>query len=170
MPASTFIKGENMKDFMIALVNNRTDLAIRSIRKTPKIIKQYDNNKCTPLHHAVFEEDENLVQLILSYKPNLQAKDVYGNTALHFACEMKSKRVVKLLIRSGANPNIQNNDGISPLHIAAELNNLRIADLLIIGGAMVNIRDSMGKTPLTYAIDTESDEISKFIQQHGGKV
>lgn len=168
MPASTFIKGKNMKDFMISLVKNRSDLAIRSIRKTPAIINQHDNNNCTPLHHAVFEENENLVQLNLSYKPNLQAKDIYGNTALHFACEMESKRIVKLLIRSGGDPNIQNNDGISPLHIAAELNNLRIADLLITGGAMINIRDSSGKTPLTCAIDSDSDEISKFIQQYGG--
>ena len=157
-----------MKDFMIALVKNRTDLAIRSIRKTPAIINQYDNNKCTPLHHVVFESDENLVQLILSYKPDLQAKDIYGNTALHFACEMESKRIVKLLIRSGANPNIQNIDGVVPLHITAETNNIRIADLLIVGGAMVNIRDSMGKTPLVYAIDHESHEITKFIKQHGG--
>lgn len=69
----------------------------------------------TPLHWASrFNEDESIVDLLISRCVDVNAKDEKGNTPLHDACFNQNAQIINSLLERGASINIQNNDGFTP--------------------------------------------------------
>lgn len=68
-----------------------------------------DKKDSTPLHWACFTRSEMALSYILSMKPDLEAKDMYGFTPLHIAVtaveKLGSTRNVKALLLRGASRN-----------------------------------------------------------------
>lgn len=75
----------------------------------------------TPLHSAVYEGNQELIQLLLKKKADIDAKNSIGDTPLHMAVARCEVAIVRLLLDAGANPHVTNNfDGASPLHHIVE--------------------------------------------------
>jgi ankyrin repeat protein len=56
----------------------------------------------TPLHLAAAKGDVDLLALLLSYRPRLEAVDVEGKTALYCAVERRHTSCLHLLLKAGA--------------------------------------------------------------------
>lgn len=75
------------------------------------------SNLYTPLHSAVYEGNQEMIQLLLKNKADIDAKNNTGDTPLHMAVARGEVEIVKLLLDAGANPNVINViDRASPLH------------------------------------------------------
>jgi ankyrin repeat protein len=106
-----------------------------------------DVNGCTPLHHAV-KDDDSRVHLLIAAGANVNARDNEGKTPLHALHGMKNANVVEVMIAAGANVNARDNEGKTPLHAPHGMKNANVVEVMIAAGANVNARDNEGKTPL----------------------
>ncbi|MGO9641818.1 MAG: ankyrin repeat domain-containing protein [Candidatus Acidiferrales bacterium] len=115
------------------------------------------------LINAAESGNPEMVREILSYHPNLEARDFRGRTAMFAAGDYLDRDVegarvecVRLLAQAGANVNARDNDGNTPLHetfltdVEEELLNL---------GADVNARNNDGETPIFTTVDMDAIEL-----------
>lgn len=70
----------------------------------------------TPLHLATQYGQDVMVQLLLEYWANPNAKDKLDSTPLHIAARGRNPLVAKLLLDSGADRKARNKSGNTPLH------------------------------------------------------
>ena len=62
----------------------------------------------TPLIIATLKSNTNICKLLVDKKCDLDAQDMYGNTALHYACMHGFYSIAKLLLASKACVDIKN--------------------------------------------------------------
>src|SRR5688572_23088792 len=95
--------------------------------------------------------DATRIRSLLAGQPDLQARDVDGNTALHWAALNGDASLVKVLLKRGASPDITNNVGATPLLYA--VGNVDSVRALLEAGAAgtVNKASKFGTTPLVAA-------------------
>lgn len=106
--------------------------------------------RMTPLHIAVFNENIEIIKLLIDRgaKVNLRNKD--GNTALNISTLINTDiEIIKLLLNSAADPNIGDLAKNTPLHRATKP---EIAEILIDSGASIDAKNSSGNTPLHNAV------------------
>jgi ankyrin repeat protein len=101
------------------------------------------------LTDAVHRGDAARIRLLLSGQPDLQARDVDGNTALHWAALNGDAGLVKVLLDRGAPPDITNHVGATPLLYA--VGNVESVRTLLEAGSIVNKASKFGTTPLVAA-------------------
>lgn len=69
----------------------------------------------TPLHLAAFEDNLEMVELLVAHGANLEARDEYGDTALNLAAWSGYLAVVQKLVELGARTDAKNNYGDAAL-------------------------------------------------------
>lgn len=105
----------------------------------------------TALHEAASRGQVALVQLLLDYGANVNARSREGLTPLHNATLCNHVEVVRLLLKHDADPTLAPANGLTPLHWAVMRNYPEIILLLLTHGANVNARAVEGQTPLHWA-------------------
>ncbi len=125
----------------------------------------------TPLHLAAMGGHKDIVELLLSKKADVNAKDKCGSTPLQLAVDRNYKEVVKLLLAKGANVNAKpENSGGTPLSLAAANSNADIVKLLLAAGADVNGDQGDGTPPLIEASRIGSKEVVKLLLAKGADI
>ncbi|WP_428241127.1 ankyrin repeat domain-containing protein [Gynuella sp.] len=109
----------------------------------------------TPLHYAVIEKDNQLLEYLLKNTVNLNSPDSSGATPLFLAVMTEDLVAVKNLLNAGADPNIPNNHRY-PITYAIAHDNADITRLLMESGANLNVVNRDHLTPLLMAIDGEN--------------
>src|SRR5262245_50943132 len=71
-----------------------------------------------PLHYAVFNGDEDSVELLLKHGADVNAIAANGWTPLHIACAKGNESLVDLLLENGADVNAMTEVGDTPLALA----------------------------------------------------
>lgn len=126
-----------------------------------------------PLHCATRSWDLEMVQVLLNYGVDVNARSVSGYTPLDWALRDRLKgadpRIVQSLLDHGLDPNLQANDGLTPLYRASQGGKVEIVHLLVERSASVEVRDRQGKTPLDVASGEHRDEIIKLLLEHCDK-
>eukprot|EP01102_Stenamoeba_stenopodia_P010751 TRINITY_DN3266_c0_g1_i1.p1 TRINITY_DN3266_c0_g1~~TRINITY_DN3266_c0_g1_i1.p1 ORF type:complete len:727 (-),score=146.31 TRINITY_DN3266_c0_g1_i1:37-2217(-) len=136
---------------------------------------------CTAIHYAARLGSVEMMQLLLSYFPDVNAVDSHANSALHIAIYRHQFEVAAVLVSSGANVNISNKEHNTPLHFLAcnnekDLNmDLKQAAVVLLGlvqqllqkGADVNQNNSKMETPLHRAIQNDASLIALYLLKHG---
>jgi ankyrin repeat protein len=90
----------------------------------------------TPLHEAIWNQDLQMVTLLLNSNANVNAVMEAGHvddtkqTPLHYAAERGNFEIVKLLLDHGANSNVRDNFNLTPLDYAKQKRYNDIVDLL----------------------------------------
>jgi len=91
----------------------------------------------TPLHEAIWNQDLQMVTLLLNSNANVNAVMEAGHaddtrqTPLHYAAERGNLEIVKLLLAHGANPNVRDNYyRATPMEIAQQKGHYDVVDLL----------------------------------------
>ena len=71
------------------------------------------------LHRLVIEGSLSLVNQVIRNPlcPQINTKDVLGNTALHLACYEGNFSLIEILLKAGANLKLKDKDGRTPLHV-----------------------------------------------------
>lgn len=132
------------------------------LKKTSDIDEQ-DSLGQTALHHAVRNGNFELVKLIITHKPNINARDRQGFTPLMFVAENQNCeeciKIVELLLKKGALVNIKNKFGQTAFHYATASGNTELSKRLFDKNANDEIEDNNGQTPKQFA-----REVAKYVQ------
>ena len=98
-----------------------------------------------------------LLELLISFGADVNAKDSYHNTPLCYVlmekqCEGKCVPKVSQLLKAGSNPNHVNINMRTPLMLASYHSEAEVLEVLLEANANINATDSGGCTPLLFAV------------------
>lgn len=74
----------------------------------------------TPLHRAARTADEQMVEVLLQWKPDVAIEDNDKRTALHVAAQDGRQDVARLLLAHGTDAKTKDNAGITPQQVARD--------------------------------------------------
>lgn len=127
-------------------------------------INQANAKGFTPLILAVYNNNAEAVNFLISNGAKVDAQDMSGNTALMGATFKGYVNMVDLLLNVGkANVNQVNANGASALIFAATFGQNEIVTKLLTAGADREIKDSRGKTAKDHAVMQENETIIKML-------
>jgi ankyrin repeat protein len=118
----------------------------------------------TSLHLAAAHDKGDIVELLLGYQANVNAKSDGGWTPLHTACDKGSAEIVRILLKAGADVNVKLLNGMSPLHLAAQGGHAAVVELLL-GRKEVKraARDIFGFTPFLRAAQHKRKDVVQIL-------
>ncbi|XP_072130624.1 NF-kappa-B inhibitor alpha-like [Mobula birostris] len=132
------------------LFHHSSDLHYSSLVDPSEFKQQlhfYNYQGLTPLHLAVILNDVKIVEYLLQFEQDVNAKEkCAGRTALHLGVEKQNPHIVRLLLKRGADVHAQMYNGYTPICLAVFLPDSGITQML---------RDYGSSEPIT---DDESDE------------
>ncbi len=139
--------------------------------------KKFDINKpfhhasqYTPLHKAVLNNNQAIVELLLDHGADPNGADKDGNTSLHAACSLNSLGMFKTLRAYGADISITNNRGATPFHIACAQKTCDIVSLASrFFDKLLDATDTSGHGTLTYAAIGGSMPVLQFLMSKRSK-
>lgn len=105
-------------------------------------IDPVDNKNRRPIDYAVMYGFDDIVTLLLNYKPRLVA-NFWSTNVLHLAAMYNHVSILKKLIAEN-NFDEPNEVGYTPLMVAAAYNNFAAGDVLIANGYYIDFSDTFG--------------------------
>ncbi|XP_063595002.1 ankyrin-2-like [Penaeus indicus] len=133
-------------------------------------ISDQDECKTTPLHLAAQEGHADIVEALINYGVNIDARDKSGRTPLFMAALNGHLGVAEALIRRGAKVTALTFQNRTALHQAAQSGSLSVTQMLVRAGLPVACQDQNGLTPLDLAmIHGRSEVVDWLRKQNPGK-
>lgn len=117
----------------------------------------------TPLMAAIYNNHNDVVEILLVEGADANIQDVRGNTPLHIAAAKKNYFATQQLIRNGAIIDARNRANDTPLLLATLNGYTDIVDLLVREGADVNKANDDGLSPLHVASYNGNSEMVKYL-------
>jgi hypothetical protein len=161
----TMISVEQIANFFDACRRGNSKAAAEMLEANPELIDAEDMKGYTPLIIAVYNNQPEVVDLLLQKGAKVEVQDQAGNTALMGVCFRGYKELVPKLLQAGAEVNQRNYQGANALTFAATFGHLEIAEMLLEKGADMYARDVRGKSPLDHAAIQENWEMVKLIER-----
>jgi hypothetical protein len=137
------------------------------------------HSRRTPLHGVAAHGDLEMVQVLLEYKADVNARSAGGETLLHFASYnwighspddgSSLAKVARLLLEHGADANAPDDYGSTALHLAARRGKVEVARVLLEHGVDVGAETEGGKTAFQLAREGRNAEVMKLLSEHGAK-
>ncbi|KAM9805995.1 inversin isoform X2 [Syngnathus typhle] len=128
---------------------------------TESLLNWQDYEGRTPLHFAVADGNEAVVELLTSYEGcNVTAYDNLFRTPLHWAALLGYPRIVHLLLernKSGTIPS--DSQGATPLHYGAQSNNAETVGVFLSHPSVKDEPDLEGRTAFMWAAGKGSDDV-----------
>ncbi|KAL0337109.1 UNVERIFIED_CONTAM: hypothetical protein Scaly_1986000 [Sesamum calycinum] len=123
------------------------------------------------LHLAIAQGRPDLVQLLLEFGPDVEARGGQGRARLRRLQPQARNghvEVLRHLLLKGANVNARTKDGKTALHMAVEERRRDCARLLLANGARADIQNSSdGETPLHVASFLGDEQMVKLLLHKG---
>lgn len=147
------------------------DLTPEQIRALIKSIATVEENQCTILHFATWQDNPDILAPILDYADDLELRDGFGWTPLMTAVNRGSKQNVNLLLARGAKIDCDWSGGMSLIADAMNFADTELITILLDHGARVtptvdmlsNGQDQNAFYLLHYAVDDGLLEIAKIL-------
>jgi ankyrin repeat protein len=128
------------------------------LRDNCRLVSSTDRSGRTPLHtasdHLASFSHRRVVELLLAWRADVNARDESGARPLHLAAARGKCDVAEALVAHGADIDARDEDGRTPLHFAAQKDRepkgrMAVVELLVARGADINAREKkFGHTPL----------------------
>ena len=122
-------------------------------------VNALDDEGNTPLHHAVYNDQTEIIRLLIDKGADVNGKRKAANhekgvTPLHEATWRSTIETMELLINNGADVNMKRADGAIALHYAVWFGLKEQTEFLLSKGSDVKARDgdNNGATPLHEAV------------------
>lgn len=100
------------KEILWAVEKGKKDIVLKHLENDPSLVNSRDNDGYTPLHRACYNNDIELVDLLLSYGADVGAKTEYQWEPLHSACQWNHFECASRLIQHGADVNAKSDSGM----------------------------------------------------------
>jgi ankyrin repeat protein/Mg2+ and Co2+ transporter CorA len=118
----------------------------------------------TALHVATAHDREDVIDLLLQHKADVNAKSDGGWTPLHNACEKGCEKIVRMLLTAGADINGQLLNGMTPLHRASQAGHTDVVKCLLERPDLRRrTRDTFGSTPFLQAAQFKRKDIVQLL-------
>lgn len=134
-------------------------ILLKAIKETPSLSRKFDiddsdNGGWTLLHIASSTGNNDILDLLQPWDPEVNIQTAAGQTALHYATSKGHIDTVRKLLAEPfkASPRIRDKLGQLPLHRAAAVGSLPIVNLLIEAKAPLNATDNTGWTAFHHAM------------------
>ena len=147
--------------------DGKTALMIASEKGHSETVKVLDEKIVLSLLAAATEGKGEEVKELLEAGADVNAKDIWGNTALMGATKEGHEDIVQLLLDRGADVNSIAGENETALWIAAAYGHPQIARILLGHGAEVNARTRGGSTALAVAQENDFTEIVALLRDAG---
>jgi ankyrin repeat protein len=108
------------KAIHVAVFYGLESLTSELLRIDPSCRDLQTSDGRTPLHIALENEHEGIVDLLVQQAASLTTTDKKGRTPLHAAIESGSELAVTQLVSAGADVNVVQSDGATPISVAVE--------------------------------------------------
>uniref|UniRef100_A0A6B2LHL2 Uncharacterized protein n=1 Tax=Arcella intermedia TaxID=1963864 RepID=A0A6B2LHL2_9EUKA len=103
--------------------------SLGEILSNKRFVNIPDNDKVTPIFHAIKHGFDDAVKLLVNSKADLKARDLDGNTPLHYAVINQATNIIELLNKEDCKQ-IKNAKGQTPVALAHNTANRKIISLL----------------------------------------
>ncbi|KAH1278054.1 hypothetical protein KXX33_001670 [Aspergillus fumigatus] len=146
-----------------------TGKAKRLIEKGADVNARDNQLGITPLHCAAHRGNEEMVELLLDYKAEINAICKNGNTAMHYAAEQGKRKVIKILQARRASSRVVNRQGLTALHsaIGTAYDEATVPLLIKTRSDMDYPNVITGDTALHIAIELRRQRIVLFLLEKG---
>ena len=135
---------------------------------TIRVNTTYNRNGCSPLHHAVLDNDVPTTRRLLKEGAYLEARDGEGHTPLMLATLEGCHEPARLLINAGADIDAKSLDyGTSVLMMAALKGYPEIVRMLLERNPYLNVRNKSGYTALMLAAKNGYADIVRMLLNAG---
>ncbi|KAK7074366.1 hypothetical protein SK128_009451 [Halocaridina rubra] len=156
--------------FLVAVAAGKKDIVQEHLNMREetlyKLVNATNNALNTPLHFSAYNNDIEILKMLVNLDANIIAFDKNGATPLHIAIAADSYEVVQELlqfkeIKENPTELLSTTDNIqkTPLHYAAHRGHLKTLKLLLEAGADVTAKDEDGYTALHVAVAAEKDVV-----------
>ncbi|MBQ8251691.1 MAG: ankyrin repeat domain-containing protein [Alphaproteobacteria bacterium] len=110
------------------------------------------------------------IDVLLKYKPNVNAFDFSGATCAHYLAKNNQVKLLKKIDKMGANFNRVNGDECTPLYIAAEAGNFETVRFLAEKNISIDKGNFLKKTPLHVALENGDKKTVSFLIEQGADI
>ncbi|XP_011236235.1 ankyrin repeat and SOCS box protein 3 isoform X1 [Ailuropoda melanoleuca] len=126
---------EETTPLFLAVENGQIDVLRLLLRHGANVNGSHSMCGWNALHQATFQENAEIIKLLLKKGANKECQDDFGITPLFVAAQYGKLESLSILISSGANVNCQALDKATPLFIAAQEGHTKCVELLLSSGA-----------------------------------
>ena len=133
-------------------------------------INYFNFNGMTPVMHAAYNGDVEVLGVMLDAGGNIQARNRIGLSALALAAHHGHGGAVDVLIANHANVNAKDNKGVSVLMIAINSGQNDVLNKLIAKRASVDTCDNAGDSPLILAVLKGDDSVIEILVRANAKL
>lgn len=111
----------------------------------------------TPLHVAIFYNQNKIARLLIDNGANIKKRNCHGISPLHLTCSVNNLFILKLLLTFNIDINIQDYYGWTPLHNACFYNNIQIIEELLNANADIAIKTIYNEDIYTLTLNEGKD-------------
>lgn len=142
-----------------------TKLQLSELIKGGANVNVQDEDKRTPLIHAVIENKIEMVKLLVENAADINIQDSLGYTALHYASQSYFVEVCRVLLENKANVDVKDNYGNTPLFRAVFNSGGKgeIIGLLRSYNADINLKNHSGVSPLDLANTIANYNVKQYM-------
>ncbi|XP_051922106.1 inversin [Hippocampus zosterae] len=135
---------------------------------TESLLNWQDYEGRTPLHFAVADGNEAVVEVLTSYQGcNVTAYDNLFRTPLHWAALLGHARIVHLLLERNTSGTIpSDSQGATPLHYGAQSNNAETVGVFLSHPSVKDEPDLEGRTAFMWAAGKGCDDVIRTMLAH----
>nr|GLL36755.1 ankyrin repeat and protein kinase domain-containing protein 1-like isoform X3 [Ipomoea trifida] len=128
-----------------------------------------DSDGQTLLHLAIAQSRPDLVQLLLEFEPDIEARSrSSGSSPLEAAAVAGESLIVEILLANKASTERSVSSSWGPIHLAAGNGHVEVLRLLLLKGANVNALTKDGNTALHLAVKGRRRDCARLLLASGG--
>nr|XP_043635159.1 protein VAPYRIN-like [Erigeron canadensis] len=158
---------------MASLVNDGSMDEIRDVleKSDPswRAVDSIDEEGQTLLHLAISQSRADLVQLLLEFEPDIEARNRLGSTPLEAAVASGEGLIVELLLAHRASTERSESSTWGPIHLAAGGGHMDVLRLLLLKGVDVNMLTKDGNTALHLAVEERKRDCLRLLLASGAR-
>ncbi|XP_038644404.1 ankyrin repeat domain-containing protein 35-like, partial [Scyliorhinus canicula] len=155
---------------LLAAVDRRDVGKLAAMLKGSTVVSKLDAEGRSPFHVAACRGYTDCLDLLLSCRVDLEARDFEGRTALQTAVRNSHPDCVRSLLKHKASVDTLDAQGGTALHHAAISGSVVSANLLCDYGACTNTPDREGTTPLMLAARLGHADICQLLIGRGADI
>ena len=139
---------------------------VRELIKSDRtLLNSYSHDGWTPLHLAVYFNQNQVAERLIEEGANLNAiaQNAQGVSPLHSALANQNVRIAKMLVQRGADPGAASAAGFTPMHYVATYDLVEIGRMLLDRNVDVTAKTVDGRTPLDIAREKGSERVARML-------